>query len=94
MSPESTIGSNLWSVLDMVWPYCGWKPGRKHDIYGGRQLSILAELICRRCKRRWMSHVLDGQKMPWSGQVEAFFSRRLAEEREYMQWRRERHPHG
>lgn len=62
--------------LDQVWPFCGWQPGRRHELAFGRVLTITAEAICQRCDRRWMVHEQQPGMLPWSDDVERFFRRR------------------
>lgn len=68
-------GALLWA-LDLIWPFCGWQPGRMHDLYFGRVLTITAEAICRRCERRWMVHRMQSGMLPWDDNVEEFFRKR------------------
>ena len=66
----------LYFAIDRVWPFCGWRIGRTHDLYFGRMLTVTAESICRTCNRRWMVHEHQPGMLPWDDSVEAFFARR------------------
>lgn len=73
------MAPTLLFALDLIWPFCGWIPGRAHDIHGGRVLTAIAEVVCRRCGRQWMIHREYPGTVPWSAEVEAFFQRSIAE---------------
>jgi len=70
------VSSTFWFGLDLIWPFCGGRPGRMHDLYFGRVLTVTAEAICRRCGRRWMVHEHQPGMLPWDAKVEAFFQAR------------------
>lgn len=65
----------MWA-LDLIWPFCGWRPGRRHVLVIGRILTVSYEVACERCRRKWMVHRHYPGMLPWNDEVEAFFRKR------------------